>query len=161
MILICSSQLPSNIMRVIIGYEIHIVSGYTVCDNYLSFLLFCTHLLATNIGDETLTPDDAIKIVEELLDVQKCLRFFGLKLQLSERIVDAIHTKYHDPHECLYYTIHEFLKRVEPRPTWTFIVNVLRSPLINLPRLAQSIEEKFCKRNLQSEQCKMLAPFKT
>jgi hypothetical protein len=88
-----------------------------------------------------------------LLDVQKCLRFFGLKLQLSERIVDAIHTKYHDPHECLYYTIHEFLKRVEPRPTWTFIVNVLRSPLINLPRLAQSIEEKFCKRNLQPEQC--------
>ena len=110
------------------------------------------------IGDKTLTPDDAIKVVEELLDVQK-IRFFGLKLQLSERIVNAIHTRYPDPHEQLYYIIHEFLKRVEPRPTWTFIVNVLRSDLINQPLLAQSIENKFCECKPHSKQCKMLAGF--
>ena len=123
--------------------DIHLVSGYSVC-----FVLYII------IGDKTLTPDDAIKVVEELLDVQKCSRLFGLKLQLSERIVDAIHTKYSDPNERLYYIIHEFLKRVEPRPTWTFIVNVLQSRLINLPLLAQSIEKKFCQRKPEDEQCK-------
>ena len=87
------------------------------------------------------------------------LRLFGLKLQLSERIVDAIYTRYPDPHECLYYIIHEFLKKVEPRPTWNFIVNVLKSQLINQPLLAQGIEKKFCQRKSQCKQCKMLAGF--
>ena len=97
--------------------DIHLVTGYSVYD--LTALPFYSPY--NIIGDKTLTPDDAIKVVEELLDVQK-LRLFGLKLQLSERIVDAIYTRYPDPHECLYYIVHEFLKKVEPRPTWNFIV---------------------------------------
>ena len=35
----------------------------------------------------------------------------------------------------------EFLKQVEPRPTWKVIIEALRSPSVNLPALAKDLED--------------------
>ena len=62
----------------------------------------------------------------------------GLNLRLHE--VEAIHTRYSDPRECLLHIIIAFLRQVEPRQTWRVIVEALRNPIVNLPALARRVE---------------------
>ena len=71
-------------------------------------------------------------------------RFLGLKLGVAEYIVNGIDLQYTNPRDRLYYVLVEFLKQVEPRPTWRAIVDALNSRTINLPRLALKIESEYC-----------------
>ncbi|CAI8025301.1 hypothetical protein GBAR_LOCUS14628, partial [Geodia barretti] len=92
-------------------------------------------------ADEVLTPDDATKIVEELLPAKNKSHLLGLKLNLPQYEVEAIHSRYIDPLDRLLQVITEFLRQtVTPRPTWRVIVEALRSPLVNLPDLARRVE---------------------
>ena len=91
--------------------------------------------------DKELKPDDACRILEEILDAQNQSSFFGLRLGLPVRVVEAIHSRYQEPKERLLHVIFKFLNQAEPRPTWRVIVNALRSPVVNLPRLAKTMEE--------------------
>ena len=87
-----------------------------------------------------LTPDDAAEILEELLPAQNQSYLLGLKLKLPKHEVEAIHTRYLDPHERLLHVIIAFLRQEEPRPTWRVIVEALRNPIVNLPQLARRLE---------------------
>ena len=91
-------------------------------------------------GDDPLTPDDAVNVLEEILEAQNHSRFFGLKLNVPDYIVTGIHTHYTDPKDCLYYVLVEYLKQADPKPTWRAIVAALRSPAVNLPQLAMRVE---------------------
>ena len=84
-------------------------------------------------------------MVEELLEAQNKSKFLGLKLNLPTHVVEGIHDQYSDPQTRLLNVIEEFLRQVEPRPTWRVIVEALRSPAVKLPRLALRLEEKYCK----------------
>ena len=99
-----------------------------------------TPYTAVPTGDEPLTPDDAVDVLEEILEAQNHSRFFGLKLNVPDYIVTGIHTHYTDPKDCLYYVLVEFLKQVDPIPTWRAIVTALRSPAVNLRQLAMRVE---------------------
>ena len=105
-------------------------------------LTYCLDNLAIFTGNETLGPDDAMSVLEEILEAQTRARYIGLKLKLPKHVVDGIHTKYSDAQERLYNVIEEFLKQVNPTPTWRAIADVLRSPSVNLPHLAKRIEDK-------------------
>ena len=94
--------------------------------------------------DATLNDDDAMQIVCEIHEVQTKSATLGRLLKVKKTTVDSIHQQYSDPQERLVRVIDEFLKQVEPRPTWRIIANALRSSLINLPALAKKIEEKYC-----------------
>ena len=52
--------------------------------------------------------------------------------------------QYDDKSERLLYIIMKFLRRIDPKPTWTDIVDALKSPLVGMPKLAEEIEAKFC-----------------
>ena len=80
----------------------------------------------------------------QILDVQTKSELFGRVLKLPAHTVDRIHKLYRDPEECLFQVMDEFVKQVEPRPTWRAIVNALRNPLIGLTSLAEEIENKHC-----------------
>ena len=100
--------------------------------------------LAILTGDEALGPNDVVSVLEEILEAKTHARFIGLKLKLPNHIVDGIHTKYSDPQERLYKIIEEYLKQVEPTPTWRAIADALKSPLVNLPHLVKRIEDNHC-----------------
>ena len=110
----------------------------------LCFIVECnviTRVIAAPTGDEPLTPDDAVKVLEIIIiEAQNQSQFLGLKLKVPDYIVTSIHTQYTDPKYCLYYVLMEFLKQVKPRPTWRGIIEALRSPLVNLPQLAMKVE---------------------
>ena len=90
--------------------------------------------------NETLAPDDAGKILEELLEAQNHSVMLGLGLNLRLHEVEAIKARYSDPRERLLYIIIAFLRQAEPRPTWRVILEALRNPIVNLPALARSVE---------------------
>ena len=95
---------------------------------------------SVSVGDETLTPDNASRILVEVLEAQNQSIFFGLRLGLSVHVVEAIHSRYQEPKDRLLHVIIEFLRQTEPRPTWRVIVDGLRSPAVNLPCLADKVE---------------------
>ena len=91
-------------------------------------------------GDDTLQPDDAVIILEELLEARNDSHTFGLKLNLPVHEVEAIFTKYSDPRDRLLQIIIAFLRRAKPRPTWRVIVAALRSDAVGLTALARRVE---------------------
>ena len=95
---------------------------------------------AAPTGDDTLHEDDAVNILEALLEAQNRSFELGLKLKLPVYEVEAICERYSNPRDRLLHIILAFLRRAEPRPTWRVIVDALRSPIINLPALARRVE---------------------
>lgn len=114
------------------------VAKYPV--RYIVYKFLEVPTLPAPSGDDILGPDDAINILEELLEAQNQSRFLGLKLNVPEHVVEAIHTKYHDPKERLYNVLVQYLNTTQMEPTWRTIVDALRSPAVNLPQLAKKVE---------------------
>ena len=95
--------------------------------------------VAASAVDDILIEDDLCKVVEALLVAKDKAYDLGLKLNLPPSEVRSICKAHSDPQEQLTAFIEYFLKQVEPRPTWTLIVNALKSPLVGLPRLAEEV----------------------
>ena len=96
--------------------------------------------------DRILSQDDVSDVVGDILEVQTKSEEFGRVLKIPKPTVDAIHQQYGDPKLRLLHVLDEFVKQVEPPPTWRVIVEALRHPLIGQHRLAQEIESKYCPR---------------
>ena len=94
--------------------------------------------------DRRLNHDDVAAVVSELVEVQTMSKPFGRYLKLPKFIVDSIHMQNRDPLDCLFGILDEFVKQVEPTPTWRVILEALRNPSIGFHHLAQEIERKHC-----------------
>ncbi|CAI8030874.1 hypothetical protein GBAR_LOCUS17520, partial [Geodia barretti] len=94
---------------------------------------------APTTGGEVLTPNDAVKVLEELLPAQNQSYELGLRLNLKPHEVKSIHATISEPRKRLLEIVLEFLNQVEPRPTWRVIVDALKSPAVNLPQLAMTV----------------------
>ena len=102
-------------------------------------------IMATSVEEQTLSDRDVAEIVQDIFDVQNETEALGRVLKLPKATVESIHRQQHSrPKDRLFHIIDEFVKQVEPRPTWKVIANALRSPLIGQPRLALDIERKHC-----------------
>ena len=97
-------------------------------------------IYAAPAGDETLTPDDAVHILEEILPAKIHYYVISLLFNLPKHVVDGIHSKKMEPEESLLEVISEFLNQVGSRPTWRVIVDALRSPVVRLHQLANEVE---------------------
>ena len=108
--------------------------------------------------DRLLSQDDVPDVVCGILDVQTKSDLLGRVLKLPAATVESIHLQYSDPQKCLFHVIDEFVKQVEPPPTWRVILEALRNPLIGQHRLAQEIERKHCPLSLKNEGIFLLLP---
>ena len=93
--------------------------------------------------DETLKPEDAGKILEELVDAQNHAHLLGLMMNVNPSDVEAIQTTYQQPKDRLLHIIIAFLNQTQPGPTWRAIIKALKTKTVNLPRLAASLEETY------------------
>ena len=89
---------------------------------------------------ETLSPDDAGRILEELLDAQNHAHLLGLMMKVKPCDVQAIQATYQQPKDRLLRVITAVLLQAEPRPTWAAIINALKSPVVGLTALASRLE---------------------
>ena len=90
--------------------------------------------------DEALRPGKAAYILDQILEAQNQSYLLGLKLNLAQHDVEAIHTMYLEPKDRLLHVLIAFLKHVEPTPTWRVILDALRTPSVNLQELARRVE---------------------
>ena len=68
----------------------------------------------------------------------------GLNLKIPADVLESIESQYSDDRRRLGRIILEFLKRIDPKPTWRAIVDALKSPTVNMAKLAERIETKYC-----------------
>ena len=99
---------------------------------------------AAPTGDEPLTPDDAVNVLEGILEAQNQSYALGQKLKLPLHVVEDICEKHSQPRDRLLQVLTAFLQRGYPIPTWRAIVAALRSPAVNLPQLAMTVEAAHC-----------------
>ena len=90
--------------------------------------------------DETLNVNAALEIAEEIYEAKNKSELLGRKLKIPKCDVESILTQYSKPEDRLFHVIEEFLKQVEPRPTWRAILDALNSRLIALPHVVKEIE---------------------
>ena len=109
---------------------------YNYCNSHVRLML----PFADPTGDEPLTPDDAVNVLEDILEAQNQSFALGLKLKLPLHVVDGICEKHSQPRDRLLQILTAFLQQRDPRPTWRAIVAALRSPAVNLPQLAMRVE---------------------
>ena len=94
----------------------------------------------SDVMDRRLNKDDVAGIAERILTVQTKSRILGRLLKVPTASLDAVHHQFGDPQERLFGVLDEFVKQVEPKPTWSIILEALRNPLIGEFQLAQEIQ---------------------
>ena len=93
----------------------------------------------SNALDKRLNKDDALDVVRRLEEIQTKSKILGRVLRLPRSTVESIHQQFSDPQERLLHIIDEFVRQVEPRPTWRVILSALRDSLIKENSLALEI----------------------
>ena len=76
---------------------------------------------------------------------QACVKWYNIGMQLGVEIyrLDAIKEQYSDPSDCLRETLKTWLKTYSS-PTWSNIVDSLRSSVVGEVRLADDMKHKHC-----------------
>ena len=104
-------------------------------------LCLIEHLLVFFFILDQLSVDDLPTVQRTLYEVKTEWYNLGLELGLRVATLDSIDARYNsDPSQCFRQFLKEWLKGVNPLPTWQAMVNALKSPTVAQPRLAQQIE---------------------
>ena len=93
---------------------------------------------------DLLTVDNLYDVLEQLHEVRAKWYDLGGSLKLDVSTLDAIEVKHRNaPDVCLREMISHWLRQVMPRPCWNAVVVALRKPMVNEPRLAETLETKY------------------
>ena len=90
---------------------------------------------------DRLSEDDLADVQRKLFTVKN--EWYNLGLELGQRVstLDSIDTKYSgDPSQCFRQVLKEWLKGVNPPPTWQAMVNALKSPTVVQYQVAEQIQ---------------------
>ena len=90
-----------------------------------------------------LGPDDHNTVLSEIIDAKTKAYYLGLQLSLTTATVEGIRQQYSDPQDRLSQLLIEYLKKIDPPPTWKAIAHALRSTTVDIPYLAERIEKKY------------------
>ena len=64
----------------------------------------------------------------------------GRELHLSMSDLDAIKASYNSIELCFTEMLHLWLKQVDPHPTWSALIDALRSPTVKNEELAEHVK---------------------
>ena len=92
--------------------------------------------------DKTLDQNDVTEICSDIITAQTKSEQLGRVLKVPIHTVESIIQQDSKSEDRLLHVIDAFVKQVEPTPTWRVILDALRNPLVNLPRVAEDIEKK-------------------
>jgi len=87
---------------------------------------------------------DLSTVREEIHDARIKWYDIGIELKVDVPTLKTIQSMYSNSQDCLREVITEWLKAVDPKPTWRSLVDALRKPVVEESKLAQAIEGKYC-----------------
>ena len=82
---------------------------------------------------------DLLIVLKTLREIRAKWHNFGLELRISPDDLEAIKIRSNDPEECFKEMLSIWLKRENPKPTWSTLVNALRSPMVGYEQLAETV----------------------
>ena len=127
-----------------------ILSGFLPTLAYMWLLgqAFCGIVKAISLhaasGATELTEGDLATVLNEIYEARVHAYYVGLNLKVPTDVLESIESQYSDDRRRLHHVIKEFLKRTDPKPTWRAIVDALKSPTVDMAKLAEKVEVKFC-----------------
>ena len=96
---------------------------------------------------------DLMVIQTELWDARSRWRNIGIQLRMKIEDLEAIGEKnLNAPESCFTDCITTWLRQTEPPPTWTALINALRSPPVGFQEMAERLEGKFVQPFLTANQ---------
>ena len=101
-------------------------------------------MLPSQLAGQQLSDIDLPVVMEELNKV--CVKWYDIGMMLRVRLdrLDAIKEQYSNPPYCLRETLKLWLKTYPSLPTWSNIVDALRSSTVDETQLAADLEQKYC-----------------
>ena len=81
--------------------------------------------------------------------------YIGLNLKIPHYELDDIKKGNDNSLDCLRLVLKEFLQHTKPKPTWSAIVESLKSRLVDMPMLAERIKKKYCLPSQDTMKCMM------
>ena len=98
----------------------------------------------SQLAGQQLTEKDLLNVMEELADVRAKWYNIGLGLGVSVGTLDGIHAEHSNTSDCLRETLKKWLNSYPPHPTWSKVVEALRTKIVDKTRLATDLECKYC-----------------
>ena len=95
------------------------------------------------LAGQQLSENDLCVLVEELNNISAKWNNLGLQLGVSNGALDAIKKDCNSALDCLRETLTTWLKTC-PSPTWSNMVDALRSKTVGEMNLAADLEQKYC-----------------
>ena len=108
-------------------------------------MLLTSALSASNhIPSGQLTLEDLPEVRGALYEV--CAKWYdiGVELRLSIGALNAIRKNFPDTADCLREMCSNWLRCVNPSPSWEALIKVLASPPVGEWQLAQQLRDKYC-----------------
>ena len=96
------------------------------------------------LAGQHLSDKDLLNIMEELADVRAKWYNIGLGLGLGVGTLNCIKIEHGDTSDCLRETLMIWMKSYPPPPTWSKVVDALRTKTVGEVRLAADLEQKYC-----------------
>ena len=93
---------------------------------------------------QQLSVNDLHVVMEELNDTRAKWYDIGLQLRISVGTLNAIKKDCNSTSDCLRETLTTWLKTCPSPPTWSNVVDALRSSTVGEVRLAADLEQKYC-----------------
>ena len=102
--------------------------------------------------DMTLSLSSHLHIVQNAIHgAQAKWYLIGVGLQVNVSTLDNIKsTCTTSSTECLCQVLIQWLKAIDPKPTWRALVDVLRTPVIDEKQLAADLAKQYCSCNTES-----------
>ena len=98
----------------------------------------CTHSPAMD-----LSIDDLRITYKETFTARSSWYNLGLALKVPVAALDDIDGRSRDPKDLLREVLKAWLRRAH-KPTWQSLVDALDDPIVDEPRLARTLQEKYC-----------------
>ena len=91
-----------------------------------------------------LTTKDLKDVLEAVAHVCAKWKLIGLQLGMPPEKLDEIKSEHKDPRNCFLEVLNEWLKGLDPEPTWEGLAKALRSKSVGEDALAGQIETSHC-----------------
>ena len=97
---------------------------------------------------------DGKKVLDCLWEARTKWFHIGIQLDMEIAHLNAIRNKYRDEADfCFTEMLTDWLKRMNPPPTWEALVDALKSQMVGYEQLADTIEKKHCKKSKSNHTC--------
>lgn len=101
-------------------------------------------LLSLPVAADTLSAMDPKQVFEEIKEAKTKTFRLGVKLGLPISTRRRINSTRLSPDDCLLKTLEEYMKMMNPKPSWGGIATALSSKFVGLPELANRIGGTHC-----------------